>query len=66
LHVDLKNIVDSKSKRLRERPESFSEIKWTNSRKRGATISVEELRTREAIALGEEEDGSSDDDEGDF
>jgi hypothetical protein len=62
LNVDLKNIVDPKFKRLRKSPERFSDIKWTDSGKRGATISAEELRAREAIALGEEEYGSSDDD----
>ncbi|CAN9145950.1 unnamed protein product [Alternaria alternata] len=44
LDVDLKNIADSKSKRLRKRPERFSDIKWTDSGKRGATISAEGLR----------------------
>jgi hypothetical protein len=62
LNVDLKDIVDSKCKRRRKRPERFSGIKWTDSGKRGVTISAEELRAREAIALGEGEDGSSDDD----
>ncbi|CAN9172962.1 unnamed protein product [Alternaria alternata] len=61
LNVNLKNVVDSQSKRLRKRPEGFSDIKWTDSGKRGATISAAELRAREVIALGEEEDGSSDD-----
>lgn len=40
LNVDLKNIVDSKSKRLRKKPERFSDINWTNCGKRGATIST--------------------------
>ena len=61
LNVDLKNIVDSKSKRLMKRPERFSDIKWTDFGKRGATISAEELRAHGAIDLREEEDGSSDD-----
>jgi hypothetical protein len=55
LNVDPEHIVDSKSKRLRKRPEEFGDIKWTDSGKRGATISAEELRGCEAIALGEEE-----------
>jgi hypothetical protein len=44
LNVDLKNIVDSKSKRLRKRPERSSDIEWTDSGKRDATFSAEELR----------------------
>ncbi|CAN9105543.1 unnamed protein product [Alternaria alternata] len=55
LNVDPENIVDSKSKRRKKRPERFSDIKWSDSGKRGSTISAEELRAREAIALGEEE-----------
>ncbi|KAH8642691.1 hypothetical protein IG631_00154 [Alternaria alternata] len=34
LYVGLKNIVDSKFKRLRKSPERFSDIKWTDSGKR--------------------------------
>ena len=51
LNVDPKNIVDPKSKRLRKKPERFSDIEWTDSGQRGSTISAEELRAREAIAL---------------
>ena len=61
LNVDPKNIVDPKSKRLRKQPERFSDIEWTDSGQRGSTVPAEELRAREAIALGEEEDKSSDD-----
>ncbi|CAI9633145.1 unnamed protein product [Alternaria burnsii] len=55
LNVDPKNIVDPKSKRLRKKPERFSDIEWTDSGQRGSTVSAEGLRACEAIALGEEE-----------